>query len=254
MSSQAKADAESLEQAVTAAFTSLQSSAETTIKTLRETLKTTWEGIRSDTESVLQKLQSLAESTFQKLMQTAADAMNQITEKFKDGWNQAGQGTESELSRLESAVQSSMNSVTQAVERMVSTVKEALHFQWELPYLKMPHIRISGSWSMDPPSAPTFGVDWYRKAMGSGMILNHPTIFGAMNGQLLGAGEAGSETVVGTQSLLSMIRDAVTDQRGMQGQTIINVYGHEGQDIRALATEIEQRINLNIHRRMAGFR
>ena len=44
--------------------------------------------------------------------------------------------------------------------------------------------------------------------MKNGMILNKPTIFGAMNGRLLGAGEAGSEVVVGTNSLMDMIRQA----------------------------------------------
>lgn len=44
--------------------------------------------------------------------------------------------------------------------------------------------------------------------MENGMILNSPTIFGAMNGKLLGAGEAGSETVVGTNSLMEMIQKA----------------------------------------------
>ena len=42
------------------------------------------------------------------------------------------------------------------------------------------------------------------------MILDSPTIFGAMNGKFLGAGEAGSETVVGTDSLMNMITSAVS--------------------------------------------
>lgn len=54
--------------------------------------------------------------------------------------------------------------------------------------------------------------------MKKGMILNSPTIFGAMNGHLLGAGEAGSETVVGTDSLMSMITGAVSSV----GDDIVN--------------------------------
>lgn len=56
---------------------------------------------------------------------------------------------------------------------------------------------------------PSFGVDWYAKAMQNGMILKNPTIFGMGNGSMLGAGEAGSETIVGTNSLMNMIRSAV---------------------------------------------
>ena len=74
--------------------------------------------------------------------------------------------------------------------------------------------------------------------------------------ELLAGGEAGSETVVGTQSLMEMIRNAVASMAG--GTTInyggvnINVYAKENQDIRALADEIEYRINNNVMRRKAA--
>ena len=46
------------------------------------------------------------------------------------------------------------------------------------------------------------------------MIMNQPTIFGynAKSNQFLAGGEAGSETVVGTQSLMDMIRVAVNEE------------------------------------------
>ena len=52
--------------------------------------------------------------------------------------------------------------------------------------------------------------------MDDAYILNSPTIFGASGGNLLGAGEAGSETVVGTDKLMSMIAEVV-------GSTQVNV-------------------------------
>ena len=51
--------------------------------------------------------------------------------------------------------------------------------------------------------------------MNGGMILNGATIFGMDNkGNLLGGGESGSETVVGTKSLLRMIKQAVYEAIG----------------------------------------
>jgi hypothetical protein len=77
----------------------------------------------------------------------------------------------------------------------------------------LPHFRIDGGeWPYGLGGKgrfPSIGIDWYAKAMKNGMILNNPTIFGMMNGQLLGAGEAGSETIVGTNSLMDMIQKAV---------------------------------------------
>ena len=51
--------------------------------------------------------------------------------------------------------------------------------------------------------------------MNNGMILNGATIFGMdKNGNLLGGGESGSETVVGTKNLLRMIKMAVYEAVG----------------------------------------
>ena len=44
--------------------------------------------------------------------------------------------------------------------------------------------------------------------MNSPMVLENPTIFGAMNGQMLGAGEAGAEVVSGRDTLMKMINQA----------------------------------------------
>ncbi len=77
--------------------------------------------------------------------------------------------------------------------------------------IKLPHFTVSGSFSMslkDGIKLPKIGVEWYKKAMEDGMILNSPTIFGYNNGKLLGGGEAGSEVVVGTNSLMKMIQSA----------------------------------------------
>ena len=100
-----------------------------------------------------------------------------------------------------------------------------MNFHWELPHLKLPHFSISGSFSLNPPSVPSFGIEWYKKAMADGMILNSPTIFGAAGGKLLGGGEAGPEAVVGVDSLRNMIGEAVAAAAGnMGGDITIPVY------------------------------
>ena len=77
------------------------------------------------------------------------------------------------------------------------------------------------------------------------MILDSPTIFGAANGKFLAGGEAGSETVVGTSSLMSMIKTAVVDAVGYgsttnYGGVNINVYGAPGQDVDDLAQAVKE--------------
>ena len=100
----------------------------------------------------------------------------------------------------------------QNVQNIWDAIKNILSGELPTPKLKMPHITIKGNFSLNPPSAPSFDVQWYRKAMDDAYILNGATIFGQQNGQLLGGGESGSETVVGTEKLMSMMSEVVGGQ------------------------------------------
>ena len=58
------------------------------------------------------------------------------------------------------------------------------------------------------------GIEWHAKAMNHAMLLDKPTIFGydAASGKYLGAGEAGTEVVAGSNTLMRMISSAVAEQ------------------------------------------
>ena len=149
-----------------------------------------------------------------------------------------------------------MNTAKSTVSNAIQAIRNKFNFSWSLPHLRLPHISISGSFSLNPPRVPHFSISWYKKAMDEGMILNGPTIFGQSGNTLLAGGEAGSEAVVGTQSLMEMIRNAVASMANQTtinyGGVTVNVYQKENQDIRALADEIEYRINNNVMRRRAA--
>ena len=82
------------------------------------------------------------------------------------------------------------------------------------PKLKLPHFKIDGKFDIESGSVPTVSVEWFKKAMNNAMILDSPTIFGYNNGRFLGGGEAGSEVVAGTSTLMKMIQGAVAEQNG----------------------------------------
>ncbi|MBR2554575.1 MAG: tape measure protein [Aeriscardovia sp.] len=144
--------------------------------------------------------------------------------------------------RIKSAISDKINSAKEAVHNAIERIKSFFKFEWSLPRLKMPHISISGGFSLFPPSVPHFSVDWYAKAMKNGMVLNNPTIFGMMDGKLLGGGESGSETIVGTNSLMNMIAKA------SKGTTINMTINAQDQNVYQLADVVIDRLTQKMNR------
>lgn len=79
-----------------------------------------------------------------------------------------------------------------------------------MPKIKLPHFSISGKFSLDPPSIPSFGIEWYKK----GAILTNPTAFGInpFTGATMVGGEAGAEAIAPIGTLQNYVRDAVSEQ------------------------------------------
>ena len=162
-----------------------------------------------------------------------------IKNNFTNGINNIKSFVTNGLNAIKDKFTSIFETVKTVVKNGIDKVKSFFSFDWELPHLKLPHFSVSGSFSLDPPRVPSFGISWYAKAMTEPMMLNGATIFGAQNGRLLGGGEVGSEVVIGKDKLLDMMREAV----GINGQPItINVYGAEGQSVEALADAVAYKL------------
>ena len=152
------------------------------------------------------------------------------------------------------------NSMRTTFNNMIADVSNAINnTHLSFPSIQIPHVRWTWEWLGYADGGgtyyPNFYVDWYAKAMRDGMILDNPTIFGMMNGKLLGAGEAGSETVVGTGSLMNMIKDAVDSSANAVNIGTINIpiQTMDRVDAKSLARQIEPELAKIIIKRGAKF-
>lgn len=131
-------------------------------------------------------------------------------------WNAIRSLTSRAWSGIKNAMLTPINAAKARIQGIINTIKGffPLKIGRIFSNLQLPHIKVSGGKAPygigGKGKLPQFSVDWYAKAMKEGMILNGPTIFGMNGSSLLAGGEAGSETIVGTSSLMSMIQAAVS--------------------------------------------
>ena len=143
------------------------------------------------------------------LMNKISEVWNNIKNTVSNAASGAWQAAVDKFNAIRDGISNAINSAKETVRGAIEAIKGFFNFSWSLPHIALPHFSISGKFSLNPPSIPHIGVEWYAKAMNNGMILDSPTIFGMNNGRLLGAGEAGAEVVVGASSLYGMIQKAM---------------------------------------------
>lgn len=169
-----------------------------------------WNRIQTAVTAVLNRIQSVFDTVWDAVRSKVSGVINSVKSTVSSGLESAHSTVTNILTKIRDKFRSVLEGAQSIVSSIIDRIKGLFHFEWSLPKLKLPHVNISGEFSLVPPSVPHFSIDWYAKAMREGMILNEPTIFGynPASGEFLGGGEAGSEAVVGTGSLMAMIRSA----------------------------------------------
>ena len=225
----------------TTVFTGIKDHITNAWNTVKTNTSTAWAGIKSTVQQNgggIKGVITTAMEGYKSIWKAGFEVINKTTGgKLGEALSTA----RSKLSDIKNAFSEKMDAAKEAVHGAIEKIKGFFNFSWSLPHLKMPHFSISGSFSLDPPSVPHFGVDWYRKAMDEPYILNSPTLFGMAGGRFLGGGEAGEEAVVGTDRLSQIVQGAVAAAGGNQ-TIVIPVY--IGQDrIDEIVVKANQRTN-----------
>lgn len=197
----------------------------TVVNAIKNVVTTVWNAISSVTSSVFNAIKSVASSVWNSIKSVITSVVNGIKSTVSNIWNSIKSTTSSVFESIKSTASSVWNSIKSAIETPINAAKNAVKsaidkmksffdFSWSLPPIKLPHISIKGEFSLKPPSVPSFGIEWYKKAMNNPVMFTRPTIFGMdpITGNVRGAGEAGAEIMIGRDTMLGMIKEAVSTE------------------------------------------
>lgn len=191
---------------VSSKISAARSAVSSATSTITSVASAAWSSVSSAASSKWESVRSTISNKLSSAKSTVSSLMSGITSTMSSGLSSALSTVTGKFSSIYSTISSKMSAARDAVGNAISALKSKFNFSWSLPPLKLPHVSISGSFSLNPPSVPHFGISWYK----DGGILTRPTIFGAAGNNLLAGGEAGAEAVVPLATLWDKLETMIT--------------------------------------------
>lgn len=177
-----------------------------------------WSGVTSFFGGVGQSIQDTWNGAMSCISQKADDAKSGVLSTFqgiKDGCINA-------FNSVKDGITNAISTAYNNVEYWFQKIKDTLSGTLSFPNIKMPHFSITGSFSLNPPKVPSFGVQWYAK----GGVLTKPTLFGMNGDQAMGGGDAGPEAVAPISVLQQYVSQAVEGSNAQIAALLSSIFDY----------------------------
>ena len=179
-----------------------------TWQNIQQTVGNKLQSVRTDTQQRLAAIQQAYSSHGGGVRGVVAAYMTAIRQSYQSAYDAINNMTGGRFGNILDTIRSRMNSARDAVSSAINQIKGFFNFSWSLPHLAMPHPRVSGRFSLNPPSAPSFSIDWYA----TGGIMKNPTAFGVNGSRLMVGGEAGAEAILPLAPFYAQLEQMLDDK------------------------------------------
>lgn len=192
----------------TTVWSAIQAAVSSIINAIKAVISSVMNAIKSNISTVLNSIKSTFSSVWNAIKSTVSTVINAIKSTISTGMNAMESSVSSVLNGIKSTFTSVFDGIKSHVSGVVDWLKKCFDFNWSLPQIKLPHFKISGGFSLNPPSVPSFGIEWYKKAYDKALAFTSPTVLPTPSG-FKGFGDGnGAEIVIGENKLMSSINKA----------------------------------------------
>ena len=194
-------------------------------------VKTKWETAWGSVKTSFENGWTSTKTFFGNMRQNILDFCNSA-QKNIDGLKN---GVRRKFDDIKTSISDKINAARDAVQRAIEKIKGFFNVRLQFPHIPLPHLSVTGGFSLIPPSVPHFSIDWYKQ----GAIFTKPTLFNTPYG-MKGLGEAGAEAVLPIEKLDGIVANAMIKAGGNNGVTITgNTFNvREEEDIEKIARKL----------------
>lgn len=215
------------------------------VDSIKTNLSNKWDTIKTNVTNKMDTIKTNIANKWDTIKTNVGDKVESIKTNIANKFDTVKNTVRDKFDAIKNAISDKLTAARDKVHDLIESIKSKFNFTWSLPHLKLPHPYISGSFSLNPPSVPSFGISWYKKAYDQPFLFDKPTVFPGFGDGV------GSEMVYGKDSLMRDIREAVRSERDVQPITI-NVYATKEQDERQIAAEVQKALTNLMARQRAG--
>ena len=185
------------------------------VSNIKEAISNKWNEIKTN---VSNKVTEIKTDLINKWNEIKSDVTNKVTEIKTDlinKWNEIKTSVTNKVTELKTNISNKWDEIWSTISGKAGDILDAIKSPFEdawdfiqgipgkisgvfknmdlsLPHINLPHFKIDGEFSLNPPSIPTISVDWYAK----GGFFNSANV--------IGVGEAGREAVLPLENKRNM--------------------------------------------------
>ena len=158
-----------------------------------QTIHTNWSNIKTATTTAFDAVNQKASRVWGDVKSTVSSAIESISRKMTSTFKSATDKFESALESISNKASKKFGNIKDAVDGALESLKSTFGKAWSLsisnsrPHIPVPHFEKSGSFSLNPPSIPTYRfAGWWKKG----------GLFKGGDGQVIGVAESGRDEAV----------------------------------------------------------
>ena len=189
LKNKAKEQFDAIKYNVTTIFTNIRDTIKAAIQTAKDVVLSIFDGIKTGIQTRIETVKNVI-SNIVKLIKAI----------FTGDFGAAKEAVIGIFDSIKNGIKSRIENARDTVKNVIDKIKGFFDFTWSLPKLKMPHVSITGKFSLSPLEVPKFSISWNE----FGGVFDEPTLFGYGN-SLQGIGENGAEAVVPLENNLKWL-------------------------------------------------